>query len=349
MLIKEIGRFIYRAHIAQDWYLNFADAPAAVYPGGMQVYRFGRAIDDTKMRDFGRWLINRGNLTRDALGRGRSGRPGNLQRLLPAVMEIGSVSTENASAPYPRDVWLSDIQVMVARDHEGSDSGIFVGAKGGNNGESHNHNDVGTFVVYVDGKPVIVDAGVETYTRKTFSDRRYEIWTMQSGYHTLLPTIDGVMQAPGLDYAAESVFQRASERSADLRLDIAGAYPKSAKIKSWVRTVRLNRGRNVEVIDEYQLSDPVETIELALVTPADVNLSVAGRIEFNNRDLPASRVSGSGSLAYNAELFAVEQETISIADDRMAPVWGTRMARVLLRCRRPAQEGQWSFEFTPRA
>ena len=52
---------------------------------------------------------------------------------------------------------------------------------------------MGNVVVFVDGKPVIVDAGVETYTRKTFSAERYTIWTMQSAYHTL-PTIvrDGV-------------------------------------------------------------------------------------------------------------------------------------------------------------
>lgn len=45
--------------------------------------------------------------------------------------------------------------------------------------ERHNHNDIGQFIVYADGKPVIIDVGVETYTAKTFSERRYEIWTME--------------------------------------------------------------------------------------------------------------------------------------------------------------------------
>jgi hypothetical protein len=39
----------------------------------------------------------------------------------------------------------------------------------------------------------------ETYTRKTFSSQRYEIWTMQSGYHQL-PKINGVDQMQGRQY-----------------------------------------------------------------------------------------------------------------------------------------------------
>ncbi len=86
----------------------------------------------------------------------------------------------------------------------GSARGLTVAAKGGHNDESHNHNDVGEFVVYCDGKPLLIDAGVETYSRKTFSPQRYEIWTMQSAYHNL-PTIDGVQQAPGAAFAARDV------------------------------------------------------------------------------------------------------------------------------------------------
>ena len=46
--------------------------------------------------------------------------------------------------------------------------------------------------------------GVESYTKKTFSPQRYEIWTMQSAWHNL-PTFDGVQQLPGAEYAAREV------------------------------------------------------------------------------------------------------------------------------------------------
>ena len=54
---------------------------------------------------------------------------------------------------------------------------MFVAAKGGFNNESHNHNDVGTFSLYVNTIPVIIDAGVGTYTKQTFGKDRYTIWT----------------------------------------------------------------------------------------------------------------------------------------------------------------------------
>jgi hypothetical protein len=65
-------------------------------------------------------------------------------------------------------------------------------------------NKPGNFIMYADGKPVLIDLGIETYTAKTFSSRRYEIWTMQSGFHNL-PTINGVEQKDGRPYAARGV------------------------------------------------------------------------------------------------------------------------------------------------
>ncbi|MFN2155857.1 MAG: heparinase II/III family protein, partial [Anaerolineae bacterium] len=130
----------------------------------------------------------------------------------------------------------------------------------GHNAESHNHNDVGNFIVYVDGKPLVVDAGVETYSRKTFSPQRYEIWTMQSAYHSLLPTVDGIMQAPGGEFAARSVEYAADDDGAQFSLDIAGAYPQEAGIKTWARTIDFQRGEQVEIVDLYELATPANEI-----------------------------------------------------------------------------------------
>ncbi len=76
----------------------------------------------------------------------------------------------------------------------GSSLGWYLAAKGRYNAESHNHNDVGSFIVAVGGQPLLIDVGVETYTKNTFSAARYDIWTMQSEYHNL-PVVDGQGQA----------------------------------------------------------------------------------------------------------------------------------------------------------
>jgi hypothetical protein len=41
--------------------------------------------------------------------------------------------------------------VAAARLRQGSVNGLYFAALGGHNAESHNHNDVGNFVVYLDG------------------------------------------------------------------------------------------------------------------------------------------------------------------------------------------------------
>lgn len=79
-----------------------------------------------------------------------------------------------------RDFWYESVGLFIARDEH-----LYLAVKAGDNDDSHNHNDTGSFTIYKDGKPMFIDIGVETYTKKTFSKDRYDIWTMQSRYHNL--------------------------------------------------------------------------------------------------------------------------------------------------------------------
>src|SRR5690606_10513971 len=106
--------------------------------------------------------------------------------------------------PLPRDVWFPDLQVMIARDKAGSADGFFVAAKGGHNQESHNHNDIGNYIVYYDGLPLLIDVGSGTYTKRTFSAERYDIWFNCSDYHNV-PTISGVRQQAGARFKASGL------------------------------------------------------------------------------------------------------------------------------------------------
>ena len=55
--------------------------------------------------------------------------------------------------PLAADVWLPQTEVACARDAAGSAQGFPAAIQGRHNAESHNHNDVGTCVVYQDGRP----------------------------------------------------------------------------------------------------------------------------------------------------------------------------------------------------
>ena len=336
--IKNMGRFIYRTHIADQYYVNYADASAVNQPSASLIYRYGKAINDPLMMAFGAELVQESGLHQP----GRD----SLSRLLPRVFISEEMESVHPRAPLPRDAYFDGIQVMVARDKEGEEDGFFLSAKGGHNAESHNHNDVGNFIVFVDGLPVIVDAGVETYTKKTFSPERYEIWTMQSAYHSLLPVFDGVKQLDGGAYKAQDVAYRADEAQAQFTLDMASAYPASAGLASIQRTFSLNRGVDVVITDTVILNRPVAEIALSLLTPSKVTVEKRGVIVFTERSFGKNRKSGAAILDYEATKFAVHLERVPITDTRMGAVWGDHLNRIVFTLKSPITHDTWTWRIT---
>ncbi|MBQ9788529.1 MAG: heparinase II/III family protein [Lentisphaeria bacterium] len=83
----------------------------------------------------------------------------------------------------------------------GENNNFLVNLKGGNNDESHNHNDLGHFSIYYQGKPFVIDVGTMRYGTKNFSDQRYEIWYVNGEGHNA-PVINGIMQQYGKNFTA---------------------------------------------------------------------------------------------------------------------------------------------------
>jgi len=339
-LVQEIGRYIYRVHIADRYFVNFADASARVGIPASLVYRYGRRIGDDRMAAFGAHAFAQsGGLESAFEGRGTY----TIGRYLAQIFGVSELARAPGKLPLVRDVWMSGIQVMTARDREGSTKGLYLAAKGGHNAESHNHNDVGNFIVYLDGRPMIIDIGVETYSRKTFSSRRYEIWTMQSAYHSL-PTIDGVMQAPGRRYAASGVSHESGDDFAQLELDIGGAYPKEANLKSWRRTIRLDRGRAITLTDDYALSKAPQKMMLSLMTPCRVRVERPGTLLLetaNGEPGPAARIR------YDGGKLTAATEVIEVTDGRLRSVWPEKITRMLFKAEKPPVKDKWTITIEP--
>jgi hypothetical protein len=331
-LIHQIGLYICRSHIYDEWYTNFADAPARVNVDGDLVYRFGRRLGDNLMMKHGAFA---------AFLRDEKGIPGDsIGRQIPALYNLAALRQAPRSQALLRDVWLPGIQVMAARCRDGSTEGLYLAAQGGNNGESHNHNDVGNFLVYSDGQPVIVDVGVETYSAKTFSSHRYEIWTMQSAYHNC-PTIDGVMQSPGRQFAASDVRYHADDKGAEFQLDLATAYPAQAHVNRWSRTLRLNRATDeIDLLDEYVLGQSVKDITLTLMTPCSTSIRAPGELLLTMQSNKPVRVH------YDAQVFVPAIEEIRLEDARLRASWGDRLLRILLRADHPPAKAAWAMRIT---
>jgi len=173
------------------------------------------------------------------------------------------------------EAWFSDIQALTAR----TPSGLFLATHGGNNDESHNHNDVGDFIVYLGNEPVIIDSGRGNYTAKTFSSKRYELWFTQSQYHNL-PIINGFGQLAGKPFTADHVKQSTSETATSLFMDISKAYPKEAGIDFWNRTVNLDRTKDtVEITDDYSLAKTPASLQQIFMTVCNVDVAEPGKIK----------------------------------------------------------------------
>ncbi len=330
-LVGEIGRFIYRAHIAGPWFVDVGDCSARMGIAEGLTFRFGKAVGDAPMQQMAAAM---------ARGTELSDSDGSIGRWLPNLFgwsELKAYPAENP--PHVRDVWLpsEDMQMMAARDKEGSTRGLFVAAWGAHNAQSHNHNDVGNVVVFLDGQPLIIDPGAPTYTAQTFSSRRYEIWAMQSAYHCL-PLINGVQQKNGREFAARDARYSADEQAAELQMELAGAWPASAGVTSWQRTVRLVRGREVILEERYQLGKPSADVVLNLMLAAEPKTTAPGQVQL--QALAGEAKSAPGAiLAFDAETWQPTVEKIELADGRLSAVWGPQLYRLQFKRKQAAASG----------
>jgi hypothetical protein len=342
-VVRSIGRYIASAHVASDWYVNIGDAPARVSPEPEIVFRFGRATGDETLASFGAWLAAR----RGPYGPDDVDHFGSLSRALAALAGSAGLAGAAAAEPLPADVWLPDLQMMAVRERPGSTDGLYVAAWGGHNGQSHNHNDVGNVIVFADGRPLLVDAGVGEYTSRTFSPQRYEIWTMQSGWHNL-PAVNGEDQSDGEAYRARDVTFAATPGSSRLSLDIAPAYPEKAQVERFRREVTLDRRRREVVLaEDYALGACRAPLLLRFLTATPPDAATAGRVVLRTKPGGPSPSSRSFRLEYDARRFTASVETKPIEDARLAPVWGDALYRVTLAARGCATSGRHRFVIRP--
>lgn len=159
---------------------------------------------------------------------------------------------------------LPDLQVFVARG--GDSHGVYweFAAKGGHNGEHHNHNDCGTYVVHLDGVPAIVEMGRPEYTSETFGPKRYENNATRSRGHSV-PVINGCEQAEGAEHAARVLRVTDGDGRVEIVLDLTRCYPQEAGCTSCVRKFVFEPGR-LRVEDTVQLAASGE-VETAVILP----------------------------------------------------------------------------------
>lgn len=316
--LAQLARFPQRMQVGPGWFASFSDAEARADAGipWHVLYRAATLCELPDTAAFAR--AEQGDRVLCGLD---DGVHAGLGRMLAELRDIRSgaltdaVRHASAHTPSARDVFLPSIGVGL-RDR----SGLGVVVKSGHNGENHNHNDLGSIAVAVDGVPLLPDLGRATYRAETFSDRRYELWNMRSDWHcTPLPR--GAVQLPGAQWRCE-----ATVIDDGWVLDLTAAHPDGDR---WLRTVRVTDA-GISVLDESPaLADAATRIVLVCagvpVRREDGSVLVPGR-------------HGSRGLLLSHDAAEVEFETVEVDDPYLRHSWGDRVTRMLFA---PASGDSW--------
>jgi len=325
-LIKNMGEFITKAYVGSGYYINFADASPKPKHSPMLVYRFGKVVNSPAMMEMGGYLAAEADFE-SAVPGGRS-----LLRILPELYFSKELLGANAKEPLVGNSWLPDIQLMISRDRKDSTQGLFLAAKAGHNEESHNHNDVGSFIIFKDGHPAIIDVGGATYTSNYGNE-----WVRDSAFHNLMPVINGQEQQKGQKFSARNVNYSSTAKEVVLSQDIAAAYDESAGVKKWERTFRHEKGESIVISDSYEIDEAPESIMLPMMLNAAPDTSRAGEVVVARANTPRLTVT------YDPKHFNVEVEEINIEDKKISGNWGDQLYRVHFKLRVPSATGSYRF------
>jgi hypothetical protein len=165
---------------------------------------------------------------------------------------------KKANGIKPASYYLEDSQWFISR----SGDNLCLVVKGGHNNEPHNHNDVGNFILHVNGESLLTDIGSGEYTKQYFGDERYSILCNGSQGHSV-PIVEGLYQECGRKYAAKDMKIFQCDEYDKVSMDISGAY-NSSNLRSLIRNFTFYKKNSKKLIieDNYIFeNEPLSVIE----------------------------------------------------------------------------------------
>jgi len=325
-LIKNMGEFIFKAYIGDGYYLNFADAVSKTNHSPMLIYRYGKSVGSSKMMEMGAFLAKK---TPGGLNMPEAY---SLLRKLPELYYSKELLNATSAEPLISGAWLPDIQVMVSRDQEASKKGFYIAAKAGHNQESHNHNDVGSFMVFYNGKPILIDVGAGTYTKDYGKS-----WVISSAYHNMLPIVNGAVQLTGRKYAASNVSFTSDAQKVIFKQDISKTYNEELGLRKWERTITHNKGKSIVIADNFVFSSTRDSIILPMMLVSRPDITVPGKMLVKTGD------AESVAISFDHQQFELTIEEIKLQDAKVSHTWGGTIYRAQFRMKNATSKGKYQF------
>ena len=303
--IRNMASYIYKVHVDDAYYINFSDCSPMAGRAGVREYLFADACGLDALKAFASEDAKKES--EDAL----SDSSAFYDRVQTYLRRPELLNYKETSSPSD-DTFFPSVGLFIARSRS-----FVLAVKAGDNDDSHNHNDTGSITVYKHGKPLLIDVGVESYTKKTFSPRRYEIWTMQSGFHNIM-TFNGCEQKNGPEYRASKVSHGLEKTRSSISMELHEAYDEKADLQSYTRSAVLHKepDERIEILDEFKMSGINGDTYLSLmcslppvVTEHAVSIGDLGEILIEGDD-------------------RIEIDTIPIEDERLLLTWDSPIYRI---------------------
>ncbi len=315
--IQNIASYILNVHIKDKYYVNFADCSPVAGRSGTREFLFAKRTDNSNMACFAASDFIAGGydtlllpLENNLYYRLQNG------FTVKEIKEFYHFSQKPVTHP---DIYYPSTGIFITRDDS-----LYLAVKAGDNADSHNHNDTGSFTVYKNGLPFLIDAGVESYTKKTFSDRRYEIWTMQSAYHNL-PTVNGYMQKDGEEYRAQVISHILSGAVSEIEMNIAAAYPEEAGLLFYKRKASLKKGKEIMIEDNFAFSGDPDCENKVILSFMTYERPVLQE----HSDSLLFAVGALGRLDISGAALS-DIEKIPVTDKRLKTAWEHEIYRILV-------------------
>ncbi len=317
-LIRNVGEYIAKAHLCGKRFANFADNSPEMKADCRVLYRFGRDIGSGMLVSFALSQPYRDDLSLEV---------GFLARGLWNLFS-GEHLPEPEKPFIPGCWWFPDTQTFFGRDRKNE---MQLAMKGGFNNESHNHNDLGHFILLWKGEPVFPDLGCLPYRARTFSPYRYEIWILTSAWHSCA-TVNGYGQHDGDNFRAKVLGYRDDGDTVALTMELKGAYVPEAGLESYVREFVFDRSaQKLTVTDTFRLAEETADVESHYITVAEPEVGDGTVRIAAGEDTAILRFDGS---SLRAETEHHDLEAVSLKE-----AWAAeRCCRILLRPKTAAKE-----------
>ncbi len=263
---KQIARYGPSMVLPGNKLVNFSDCTPGIVHWPWLLNYLGTRLDEPLCRQLGAQHF------RDLLSKGLQphARHANFGYLKEFMLLHGEQVHSGTSPFNPGDIYLKDLGVIVS--HGGGQGGErwHFAAKAGHNGEFHNHNDCGSYILNIGEESIIEEIGAPEYVKAYFqAETRYHFLAARTRGHSLA-VINGCEQSAGVEYSTKVVHYRNDAEHMSTSMDLTGAYPEAAGCSRYIRTFRFDKiAPKIEVTEEFELGSTMD-LESAIITRCKV-------------------------------------------------------------------------------